>query len=405
LVTPFRAAALAVGGLLALGLAVLLGRTGDEAPDGPRTADCRTPDRPGPSTACPEAAWNAVLYTIGLSTDPYGSSAPEGIGVATGIGTDRQRTVEIRSGDLGWFGGAEWIDEERIVVGRRAPPFRRHAVYRFDDGRLEPAGSSPVPALDATQTWSPGGELVASEPIVPCKSGQASVWACYRSSGRVMIQRADGSGRRKIWDGHVDSWTPDGRLLVTDRVRQSVYAALDPRSERHTLPLSPERVAARTGVRRAGLGPPRWSADGRYVAARAGIRWPGRDDRVSTLVVARAGGQVVRFVTSPFIISMFAWSPTGHRLAYSTSGFPDPHELFLLDEPDGEPRVLFETGARHFDWIAWSPDSRSILLDDEGASRWLLFPTAGRPRFRALRRPGGRPLWCCPVNAYGTLNG
>jgi len=101
---------------------------------------------------------------------------------------------------------------------------------------------------------------------------------------------------------------------------------------------------------------------------------------------------------------MFAWSPRGHRLAWTTSGFPTPYELFVLDDPNGEPRVLL-AAERHFDRIAWSPDGRRLLLDDENAGRWLLIPAAGRKRVEKRARLGGRPYWCCPVNAYATFNG
>ena len=67
----------------------------------------------------------AVLYTVGVSTDPYGGgSSPAGFGVVLNLGTPGERMLEIRNPDLGWFGGAEWIDERRILVPRKAPPFR-----------------------------------------------------------------------------------------------------------------------------------------------------------------------------------------------------------------------------------------------------------------------------------------
>jgi Tol biopolymer transport system component len=101
---------------------------------------------------------------------------------------------------------------------------------------------------------------------------------------------------------------------------------------------------------------------------------------------------------------MFAWSPVGHRLAYTTSGFPSPHQLFVLDTPAARPRPLFVT-VRHFDWVTWSPDARRLLVDDEHKNRWLLLSTTGRRSARVLPRFGGRPLWCCPLNAFETLNG
>ena len=105
-------------------------------------------------------------------------------------------------------------------------------------------------------------------------------------------------------------------------------------------------------------------------------------------------------VTSPYVISMFAWSPRGHRLAYTTSGSSEPHQLFLINTPHSTPQRLFQTTNRHFDWITWSPDNQWLLIDDEQAGHWRLLSTVRPTNTRLLPRLGGRPLWCCPQNPY-----
>jgi Tol biopolymer transport system component len=119
-------------------------------------------------------------------------------------------------------------------------------------------------------------------------------------------------------------------------------------------------------------------------------------------VVARADGTIIRLLTSPYIISMFAWSPVGHRLGWTTSGFPDPHQLFVLDGPRAEPRKVY-VGGGHFDWITWSPDGNRILLDrEDGLNLWLVLDPDRQERPVALPRLGGAPLWCCPPNAFAS---
>ncbi len=289
-----------------------------------------------------------------------------------------------------------------MLVPRPAPPIRRPFLYRFANGAVRLLGSSPVPALEPGASWSRDGKLIASQPIEPCKKRQRMVWRCYRGSGRILVRHADGSHPRVVARARflkVDSWTPDGRVLVTSG---HTYVAVDVQTGRRSVPLAPWRVTARLGLRHIWLAAPRWSADGRYVAAMlSGGDFPKRPRVSGAFLLAHADGSPIRLVTSPSIISMFAWSPVGHRLAYTTSGFPAPHELLLLDTPKARPTPLLVT-TRHFDWITWSPDGRRLLLDDEHRNSWRLVWASGRSRIQSVPRLGGRPLWCCPVNHYAT---
>ncbi|MGH3114829.1 MAG: TolB family protein [Gaiellaceae bacterium] len=346
----------------------------------------------------------AVVYTIGLSTDPYGNSIPGGFGVLLNPGGAGQKKLEIRNPDLGFFGGVDWIGERRILVPRDAPPFRVPLIFRLKGGRLVREGRLPLPPLDTQQEWSPEGELIASKPIEPCEPNQQPRWKCYRQVDEIYLQNADGSNRRAITTGRLESWTPDGRILIGVGNTFSRFEALSLSTGARTLPLRPAQVAKAAGLLgRASLGPPRWSADRRYIAALVAGKWPKKANVSHSLVIARADGTPIRVITSPYLISMFAWSPTGHRFAWTTSGFPDPHELFVLDDPKAKPRRLFATPARHFDWITWAPDGRRLLLDDENDGHWRMFGI-GDGREQLLPRLGGRPVWCCPVNAYATFN-
>jgi Tol biopolymer transport system component len=349
---------------------------------------------------------DAVIYAIGLSTDPYGESRPEGIGLATGLATGGVRRDEVRDDDLGSFAPPRWIDDRRVVAARRGPPFRPPALFAVDTGRLESLGAAPLGSLEPMGAWSPDGSLVATEPIERCEPATA-VEECYRQSGAIDVVDVVDGDRRRFGGWHLGGWTPDGRLLVTDD-RGVEYLALDVETSRTQPAIDMAAVTRLAGKRRVGVGKPIWSADGEYVAALAGVPWGRRSDKTGTLVIARADGTPVRLVTSPWIISMLAWSPEGHRLAFTTSGFPDPHELFVLDAPDGEPRLIFRTPDRHFDWVTWSPDGDALLVDDEHAfrsGRWVVLDASTGEEIRELPRLGGAPTWCCPANAYVTLNG
>jgi hypothetical protein len=319
---------------------------------------------------------DAVLYTIGLSTDPYGESSPQGFGIVTGVESGERRKVEIRRPGLGSFGGAEWLDRGRVLVPRPAPPLRSPLIYRYDAG-LERQGDAPIPA-GAGYDWSPGSELFAYEPVMPCKPKQRSTYACYRATGELFVAGLDGR-RRRITRGHLMGWTADGRIAFFRSYRRATPYAYEPDTGR-TGPIMPGWKGDL----------PVWSADRSYTAAVTG----------GGVLVSRNDGRIVRRIPSKLVISMIAWSPVADRLAFTTSGFPDPHQLFVLDAPRAKPRLLYATGDMHFDWITWSPDGKWLLLDEEHHDRWLLLRADRSGVRRVLPRLGGRPLWCCPVNVF-----
>jgi hypothetical protein len=332
-------------------------------------------DAPAPREAKPVS--DAVLYTIGLSTDPYGESDPRGFGVARGLVEGELREVEIQDAGLGAFTGATWIDAGRIVVPRKGPPLRSPLLFRYSADELERAGATAIPG-GSTHAWSSDRSLVAFEPPRPCRPSQPSLYNCFRASGEMFVARSDGTNSRRAGRGHLMGWTPDGRLVFFRSYRRATPVARDVESGK-TGPVLPGW--------RGGL--PIWSADRRYAA--------GTHHRLRIL---RADGTIIQTIRSPFPISMFTWSPVGNRLAYTTSGFPDPHELFILDSPGAEPRLLYKTGADHFDWVTWSPDGKWLLLDEEHHDRWLLVRADRSRTRRPLPRLGGRPLWCCPVSPW-----
>jgi hypothetical protein len=246
----------------------------------------------------------AVLYGIGLSTDPYGSSSPDGFGVVTGLLEGKLLKTEVRGEDWCTF-HASWLRGGRILVPRYAvPTCGRPVVFRYQAGKLEREGSLTLPRDLWMFSLSPNGRLVAAEPEEPCCSGGA------RASGRILVARADGSERREVARGHLAGWTPDGRVvLYSPREEEFLTLALERREE--TPVLARPRPLPYNGLD----GQPRWSADGRYVAVRAFRDRSGSARLLNLVVIANARGQLVRILRSPYAISMFAWSSRGRRLA------------------------------------------------------------------------------------------
>jgi hypothetical protein len=398
-----------VAALLGLGLLVACGDDEPTAAPQPPVSAPAISSTPAVEQPPPPGAVDAVLYTIHLSTDPYGGSPrARGAGALSGLATGRIARTEVLVRSIGGW-AVSWLPDGRIVVIRKTPPFRPPLLFRYVGDELERAGAASLGPQEWRAFWSPDGALLATEPAreVDCGEGTRPGLHCWRDSGVVYVARVDGSGRRAVTGGHLGGWTPDGRLLVTDD-RYLEYSALDVQTGESNAVVPPAAVAQLAGLPRSSVGKPVWSADGRYIAAYVDGAWTKRSKVVNAFVIATADGRPLNLVTSPYIVSMLAWSPAGHALAYTTSGFPDPHELFVLDEPGGKPRRLFATADRHFDWITWSPDGRFLLVDDEHASRrgrWLLIDAKSGRIVRRLPRPGGAPQWCCPANAYVTVNG
>lgn len=331
------------------------------------------------STALPEGSpRSAVLYSIGVSTNLYGKSSPRGFGVATGIVSGPLVRVERRAREYGGFQGADWLTGGRILVHRHAPPLKNPAIFTHQDGRLRRAGLAPFPG-GSSYWWAPDGKQVAYEPPAPCRPHQRSLFSCYRGSGRVFV-----SGLGLVAHGTLGGWTPGGRLVVYAGARAAN------RGDATFLDL-PTRVRSLRHHYFPDEQPIR-SADGRYSARRHGVR-------ERTQIIVTRGRRVVQTMETHYALSMFAWSTRGHLLAYTTSGFPAPHQLWVVD-PEHAPRRIFATGAKHFDWITWSPDGRFILLDGDSYGGWHVFSARTGREVRTLPRLGGRPLWCCPVNEY-----
>jgi len=176
------------------------------------------------------------------------------------------------------------------------------------------------------------------------------------------------------------------------------YLAVDIHSGRATGLISSAEVAAFAHARHAELDDLAFSHDGRYLATRVTFRGK------RAIVIARIHGGITNLITSKAVISMLAWSPRADRLAYSTSGFPSPHELFLVASPSARPRRILSQ-VPHFDWLTWSPNGRWLLIDNEHLNEWELLhlikirrvaPDSGAAvPTRRLPRLGGMPTWCC----------
>ena len=238
-------------------------------------------------------------------------------------------------------------------------------------GSSEPAfGDSPVPSPDGRRLILPGG--------------------VFRSSYRLVVMNADGSGRKDLGEGDPSGavWSPDGKRIAFLRPYGglSVIGA-DGQSERRLTGSDEDSSPAwsQDGKRLAFVRTSfaatavmlvnpdgrhlhvlrrlegdveqlHWSPDGRSLTF---LEHPGGSYARGDLVtLALAGGRLLRRVprvNAPYF--GIAWSPDGRRLAYVRGNF-----RLVVMNADGTGRRSLGDG-----WApAWAPDGQTIAYVADG---------------------------------------
>lgn len=354
----------------------------------------------------------ATRPPTGGASAASGSSTQRGVVFVGGrsFGVTRPGRIRRVAATIpGRWDSARWISPDILVA---FPPFSRAgpaaALFRYRPGHLQHLPFR-LPWPRAWQLfWSPDGRRVAIERAKLVPGG-------YASRFRIYIAPTNGAHPQEIRRGSLLGWSPHGEVVFRPGGRSTIDL-LDPATGQVTSLLTlqaPQPLA--TLLPNAAIGTPVWSADRRYLAYQVrGLTQPrstpGGEPVFGAIIIATAAGRPLRLITSPYVVSMIAWSPVGHRLAYTTSGFPAPHQLFIVDAARHDaPRLLFQT-RRHFDWVTWHPTGETLLLDDltAGAAarrpggKWRLIPADGSHPER-LPRLGKYPLWCCPPNHFDQL--
>jgi hypothetical protein len=274
-------------------------------------------------------------------------------------------------------------------------------LYPVSANRFGSPTEAPIPRL-ADVTPSPDGHWIAFKPPKFLHNG-------YTDQAGMVIERTDGGDRWHLGSALPVAWMPNGDLVVQhpwsprSQTRNHLWI-VDPRTRAsRRVPLSSSAIAAFIGATRVTLQRLVFSIDGRYLAVQVNPTWPQGKSKhrlTGVLLIRVMDWKPIRAVFTPYAISMIGWSPVSDSLAFSTSGFPLPHQMILIARPRAAPRVLLES-APHFDWFSWSPDGRWILVDNEEvgprSGEWLVLSISDPSTRAVLPRFGGMPTWCCPV--------
>ena len=348
-----------------------------------------------------------VFFGVQASTNPDIGTPGAGIGVAEGLLTGHP-TLVARSDRWVAIPDGQWLARMRLLANQMTTTGFTGAddVVELHGDRLERIAAlrEPFSLYWGSSIVSPDGRLVAAT-----QAFRAGAHGRVRPGPLTAVASITGQGEHTFkLGGELLGWADTHRLAF---LSDGWLETIDVRSGWRTRLVSLAELARDGGGRQASV--PNTvtgnqligSADGTLVAFPLALTYAGPHPlrQGSVVAVVRIRDHTVRMISSPLQISMFAFAPQGDRYAYTTSGFPEPHELWVGRGINQPTKRIFFTTDHHFDWITWSPDTKWLLLDDQlngPTPLWRLIPSDGRGKSRTLPRLGGHPLWCCRQQTY-----
>jgi len=232
------------------------------------------------------------------------------------------------------------------------------------------SGRRRLASCVSTFAWSPDGQRIA--------------FTGYNGKhlDGIRLVSADGRFERRLTRGADDevTWSPDGQRIAFVRGWTTLGA-------HEILTMNANGTRARALARGD---TPKWSHDGRTIAYLA-------DSGSGPIYrIAPNGGRPHLFVRAHAgDVTEFAWSPREPQIAYVAidQGAGDLSSICFRGVGGRISRCpAWLTEDNLISDLAWSPDGRSLVFDDEALGSMVLANTSARPR-RVLPADGSNPSW------------
>jgi len=245
-------------------------------------------------------------------------------------------------------------DGRQLAVAYAGGDSSHLALLDLHEGALRAVHAAPGEVVYTT-AWAPEGGALAFGYYEDQGSDQ-------RGPGGIMVVEGEGMSPRSVGcsvSQTVESWLPNGDLVVGDDARLYVVAADDCK----TL----TTIDARTMFQVT------FSPDGQWMAyilrERVYNRPARRYDREFSLYLADARGQDAQKVLGhKYDVQHMTWSPDGTQLAFDVQSQDDPalRHVSIYDVTTGETAFLVnpdDDGRTSETHPVWSPDGAGIAFD------------------------------------------
>ena len=241
------------------------------------------------------------------------------------------------AGELAWS-----PDGKQFVLVSNSNGDAAQDIFIVDANGEHPFNLTYSPEREDNPAWSPDGAYL--------------LYLKSHTHSEIWVSRPDGSDQRKIADGYVASWSPDGQQILYNTASENQNGRLNIAIKYLTGGDPVWEMTMENSVRDLA-----WSPDGSKFA-------------ISTadglLLMDRNRSNPIQLIPNLFGIANLVWSPDGKYIAFRASASRQaPPNLYTI-QADGSGLVnLTNSSLGGASTASWSPDGNWLVYDSPKDSR------------------------------------